>query len=136
VSSVDEISGLVGGEDIAVLGLSTEDSSSDLEVRVGEDFVWGYKSGALYASMFVVWVNSMGLEILLRIEPDCPKPLAVELLRFGRTPMSVDDCFTRRVVKARANDIFADSLLRYTRIDPQYLNLKATSAIYNLQIAT
>jgi hypothetical protein len=62
----------VGGEDIAVLGLSKEDSSSDLEERVGEGVARGYKSGALYASMFVVWVNSTGPEILLRIEPEGP----------------------------------------------------------------
>lgn len=48
------ISGLVGGDDTAVLGLLKEDSSSDLEERLGEDVAWGYKSGALYASMFVV----------------------------------------------------------------------------------
>lgn len=136
MSSVDEISGLVGGEDIAVPGLSTEDSSSDLEVRVGEDVVRGYRSGALYASMFVVCVSSMGLEILLRIEPDCPKPLAVVLLRCGKIPMSVDDCFPRRVVKARASDIFEDSLTRCSRINSQYLSLKTTLAIYKFKIAT
>lgn len=35
--SPDGISGLVGGEDIAVLGLPKEDSSSDFEERVGDE---------------------------------------------------------------------------------------------------
>lgn len=52
--SPDGISGLVGGEDVAVLGLSKDDSSSDFEERVGDDVDCGYKSGALYASIFVV----------------------------------------------------------------------------------
>ncbi len=52
--SPDGISGLVGGEDIAVLGLFKEDSSSDFEELAGDDVARGYKSGALYASIFVV----------------------------------------------------------------------------------
>lgn len=39
------------------------------------------------------------------MEPDCAWPLVVVLLRCGRIPMSVNDCFPRRVVKALASDI-------------------------------
>lgn len=80
-------------------GLS-EESESDLLDSVGEDSDRGNRSGALYASMLVVWVSSMGPEILLRTE----YPLAVVLLRC--IPRSWEDCF-RLVVKARARDILA-----------------------------
>lgn len=83
------------------------DSSSevvDLEEDV-DDADFGCKSGALYASMFVVWVSAIGLEILLRIDPECAWPLATVLLRCGRTPISVEGCFARLVVSARAKDI-------------------------------
>lgn len=39
---------------MAVLGLLKDDSSSDLEERFCDDPARGYKSGALYASIFVV----------------------------------------------------------------------------------
>lgn len=55
-------------------------------------------------------MSAIGPEILLRIEPDCAWPLVVVLLRCGRIPMSVNDCFPRRVVKALASDILYDCL--------------------------
>lgn len=97
----DGISGLVGGVDALVRGLS-EESSSDLLDSVGEASERGNRSGALYASMLVVCVRAMGPEILLRIAP--VEPLVVVLLRCGSVPRSCDDCF-RLVVKARARDI-------------------------------
>lgn len=39
------------------------------------------------------------------MEPVCPWLLDVVLLRCGKIPMSVEDCFPRRVVKALASDI-------------------------------
>ena len=51
----------------------------------------------------------MGLEILLRMEPACPWPLEVVLLRCGKMPMSVEDSLARRVVKALARDILNES---------------------------
>lgn len=68
--------------------------------------------------MLVVWVSSMGAEILLRIEPVCPWPrdrgplrCAALLLRCGAASLRSSDGFARRVVKARARDIFGDSLV-------------------------
>lgn len=98
------MSGLVGGDDVLVRALSDSSSETDLEEDV-DDADLRYKSGALYASIFVVWVNSMGLEILLRIDPECAWPRATVLLRCGRIPISVGGCFARLVVNARAKDI-------------------------------
>lgn len=102
------MSGLVGGDDALVRGLS-EESSSDLLDSVGEASDRGNRSGALYASMLVVCVSAMGPEILLRIAPGLLPFLAVVLLRCGKMlklPKSCEDCF-RLVVKARARDILA-----------------------------
>lgn len=58
--------------------------------------------------MFVVCVNSVGAEILLRIEPEYPWRLALVLLRCGTLDsFKSNDGFARRVVKARAKDILA-----------------------------
>ena len=48
----------------------------------------------------------MGLEILLRIDPEYEWPLATVLLRCGKV-MSTEDCFARLVVKARERDILS-----------------------------
>ena len=48
----------------------------------------------------------MGLEILLRIDPEYEWPLATVLLRCGRV-MSTEGCFARLVVKARERDILS-----------------------------
>jgi hypothetical protein len=60
-------------------------------------------SGALYDSIFVVYISSTGAEILWRIDPAA----FVVLLRWGRTSASarVRLCLTRRVVNALAMDI-------------------------------
>lgn len=63
--------------------------------------VRGYRSGALYASMFVVCVSSIGAEILLRMDPEYPWPLVTVLLRCGAEPISTDGCFALLVVNAR-----------------------------------
>lgn len=99
------MSGLVGGDDELVRGLSEEEEESDLLDPVGEVSDRGYKSGALYASILVVWVRAIGPDILLRIAAELF--LAVVLLRCGNIPRSCEDCF-RLVVKARARDILAD----------------------------
>lgn len=59
--------------------------------------------------MFVVWVSSMGEDILLRIDPEDPKPRVTVLLRCGAPASlrSMECCFERRVVKARARDILS-----------------------------
>lgn len=85
------------------------DSSSDALDEVTEFADLGCRSGALYASIFVVWVSSIGAEILLRIEPLYPVALETVLLRFG-APGELDSfrssgCRARRVVKARARDM-------------------------------
>lgn len=81
------------------------ESSSEVALEDVDDADFGCKSGALYASIFVVWVNAMGLEILLRIDPECAWPLATVLLRCGRTPISIEGCLARLEVSARAKDI-------------------------------
>lgn len=48
----------------------------------------------------------MGLEILLRIDPEYEWPLATVLLRCGRD-ISTEGCFARLVVSARARDILS-----------------------------
>lgn len=60
-------------------------------------------SGALYDSIFVVYISSTGAEILWRIDPAA----FVVLLRWGRTSASarVRLCLTRRVVNALVMDI-------------------------------
>lgn len=67
MSSLEGTSGLVGGEDAAVEGLLSESSSvlvADLEDDWFELLVDGRgRSGALYESMLVVWISSIGPEI-------------------------------------------------------------------------
>ena len=48
----------------------------------------------------------MGLEILLRIDPEYEWPLATVLLRCGRD-ISTEGCVARLVVSARARDILS-----------------------------
>lgn len=102
--SVEAISGLVGGDE-ALVRLPSE-SSEVLED--GEEADLGYRSGALYASILVVCVNSVGPEILWRIDPEYPRRLLVVLLRCGIDPFdsfkSIEG-FARRVVNARASDM-------------------------------
>ena len=92
------MSGLLGGDDAAVRGVASEDSSSDRFDEVGEVADLGKRSGALYESMLVVWTSSTGAEILLRMELSA----LVVLLRLGRLSESPIWmlCLTRRVVNA------------------------------------
>lgn len=60
-------SGLVGGVMEAVVKAAS-DSSSDLVELPDDAADLGYKSGALYESMFVVWMSSTGAEILCLME--------------------------------------------------------------------
>lgn len=98
-------SGLVGGEDAVVC--VSDNSSSDLCEDVVELAVFGKISGALYDNMLVVWISSMGAEILWRIDPTA---LLVVLLRCGllsAASAAIRLCLTRRVVKALAIDMLA-----------------------------
>lgn len=74
----DSTSGLVGGVVPFVTPLS-DMSSSDLCEEPVEGAVMGWMSGALYDSILVVWMSSIGFEILWRIEPTDP---FIEVLRW------------------------------------------------------
>lgn len=86
---------------------STSDrvDNDEVEVAVLGSF---WMSGALYESMFVVWTNSTGPDILLRMGPEID-PLT-ELLRLGLPSASPPPPKTlaRRVVNALARDIVAE----------------------------
>jgi hypothetical protein len=101
-------SGLVGGED-EVVGTLSERSSSDLvDDVVEDDAALGKISGALYESKLVVWMSSMGAEILCLIEP---ADGFVVLLRCSAMALSAasGSSLTFRVVKARVRDILVNS---------------------------
>jgi hypothetical protein len=103
----------------------SESSSSDLVDEAVDDAVLGWMSGALYDSIFVVWMSSTGAEILLRIELNA----LVVLLRCGIPSASAAAemlCLFRRVVKAlvivdiltfcsRRAMVFAQKASRFTK---------------------
>jgi hypothetical protein len=110
----DSISGLVGGVVPLVTALSDMSSSDRCDEPV-EDADMGLMSGALYDSMLVVWMSSMGFEILWRREPT---DALVELARLGAFSASAAFilCLTRRVVNALAIDMMAACSYSWSRI--------------------
>lgn len=60
-------------------------------------------SGALYESMFVVEMSSIGAEILCLMPPDLT---VIDL--FGMSEVASAEALARRVVKALDSDIFAE----------------------------
>jgi len=79
-------------------------SDSSPECEELEDELLGYRSGALYESMFVVEINSIGPEILFLI---VPKVCFVVVLLLGMLSAGSCDLALRLEVNARERDIFA-----------------------------
>jgi hypothetical protein len=98
--SIDEASGEVKGEEKVDGDLS--DSSPECDEF--EEELLGKMSGALYESIFVVEMSSMGAEILCRIVP----PVLIVLDRFGISGVASTEALARRVVNALDKDIFAE----------------------------
>jgi hypothetical protein len=73
-----------------------------------EDELLGNMSGALYESIFVVEMSSIGAEILCLIVPEVEKECFVVRDLFGISGVLSLPPLDLRVVKALERDIFAD----------------------------
>lgn len=101
--SIDEVSGEVKGVD----ELEGDLSESSSEFEEVEDELLGNMSGALYESIFVVEMSSIGAEILCLIVPE-NECFAVSDL-FGISGVLSLPPLDLLVVKALERDIFAES---------------------------
>lgn len=98
--SIDEVSSEFEGEE----KVDGDRSESSPECEEFEEELLGKMSGALYESMLVVEMSSMGPEILCRIVP--PDLIVFDL--FGISGVASVEALARRVVNALDNDIFAE----------------------------
>lgn len=99
--STDEVSGEVMGVDLCEEG-DLSDSSPDWEDL--EAPLLGYRSGALYESIFVVESSSTGAEIFNCLSEDPKECLVVRFLLSAASSILT----LRLVVKALDKDIFAE----------------------------
>jgi len=101
---IDEVSGEVRGVD----ELEGDLSESSPEFEDVEDGLLGNISGALYESIFVVEMSSIGAEILCLIVPEEEKECFAVRDRFGISGVLSLPPLDLLVVKALERDIFAN----------------------------